>query len=157
MKLLEGLREYLAPYAHTHLRNEPLCTCGDSNHVRLLVFRVSGLPAVLILPEWASLTPEQAQEALGGVPVSPLSEADLDSIYAMDDLGLSEPFSNPFGASVYFDESLLLYPTLVFCPRMFGGREGECFRVPTRDLLVHTQPSILPLAPAPCIADEWAV
>ena len=41
MKMLQSLRDYLTPYAHSHLRNEPLCTCGDSNHVRILFFRIT--------------------------------------------------------------------------------------------------------------------
>lgn len=157
MKLLQSLREYLTPYAHSHLRDETLCTCGDANHVRILLFRAAGRPITLIVPESATVTNEQVTAAMGGQRVEPLSEEELDAIFEESDLGRTEPFSNPFGTAVYFDESLVLYPTLVFCPRMFGGRYGECFRVPTRDLLDHTRASVLPLVPQPCVADEWAV
>lgn len=157
MKMLQSLRDYLTPYAHSHLRNEPLCTCGDANHVRLLLFRAEGRPITVIVPEAAQITSQQLAEALGGQRIEPLREDELDAIFADTDLGHSEPYSNPFGTDVYFDESLVLYPTLVFCPRMFGGRAGECFRVPTRDLLDHTRASVLPLVSEPCAADEWAV
>lgn len=156
MKLIQALREYLAPYAHDHLRDEPRCTCGDANHVRLLVFRVGGRPVSVMVPEAAQLSAAQLQSALRA-PVEPLTEAELDVIYAESELGRSEPFSNPFGTPVYFDESLILFSNLVFCPRMFGGREGECFRVPTRDLLDHTHAAVLPLVAQPCAAEDWAV
>jgi prolyl-tRNA editing enzyme YbaK/EbsC (Cys-tRNA(Pro) deacylase) len=157
MKMLDSLRAFLAPYAHAHLRNEPLCSCGDSNHVRILLFRAAGRPITVIVPEAAQLTPQQMGGALGGQRVEPLREEEMDAIFEETDLGRSEPFSNPFGADVYLDESLILYPTLVFCPRMFGGRAGECFRVPTRDLLDGTRASVLPLVAQPCAADDWAV
>ncbi len=157
MKLLETLREYLAPNVRASLREEPLCSCGDSNHVRMVMFRVGGLPAVFIIPEAASLTAVQAEESLGNIRVETLTEPELESIYAESDLGRGQPFSNPFGTAVYLDQSLLLYPALVFCPHMFGGREGECFRVPTRDLLALTQANVLPLVPEPCTASDWAV
>ncbi len=157
MRMLQSLREYLTPYAHSHLRNEPLCTCGDANHVRLLLFRAAGRPITVIVPESAHVTPQQVAEALGSPAVEPLREEEMDAIFAETDLGRSEPFSNPFGTDVFFDESLVLYPTLVFCPRMFGGLAGECFRVPTRDLLDHTRASVLALVSQPCTADDWAV
>jgi len=157
MKLLQALREFLAPYAHMYLRNEPLCTCGDANHVRLLMFRVGGRPVTLIVPEAATPSFEEVRAALGDPRIEPLTETELDAIYTETDLGRDEPFSNPFGTTVYFDESLILYPTLVFCPRMFGGSEGECFRVPTRELLDGTKATVLPLIPQPCPVSDWAV
>ena len=157
MKMLQSLREYLIPFAHSHLRNEPLCTCGDSNHVRILLYRLEGRPITVIVPEDAQVTPELVAQALVGQRIETLREEEMDAIFAETDLGRGEPFANPFGTDVYFDENLVLYPTLVFCPRMFGGVAGECFRVPTRDLLDHTRASILPLVPAPCVGDDWAV
>lgn len=156
MNALQQLREFLAPYTQAYPRNEPLCTCGDANHVRILTFRAAARPVALIVPEAAAPTVDQVREAFGAARVETLTEAEFDDIYQEMDLGRQAHFSNPFGMSVYVDESLILYPTLVFCPRMFGGREGECFRVPTGPFLDGTQATVLPLVPEPC-SDEWAV
>ncbi len=153
MKLHDSLRAFLAAQAHTHMRSERLCTCGDANHVRGFLFRVGGLPAMFVVPETATLTAAQAEEPLGTMRVEELSDAELCRLISGADLVTSYPLGMP----VYLDECLLLYPSLVFCPAAFSGREGECFRIPTREFLALTQATVLPLAPEPATADEWAV
>lgn len=157
MRMMQQLREFLVPYAQTYPRDESLCTCGDANHVRILTYRAAGRPLTLIVPEAVRPTLQQVGAALGDPRVEALSEEDFDSICEETDLGRQPHFANPFGTAVYIDESLILYPTLVFCPRMFGGREGECFRVPTRGFLEGTQASPLALNTESCVSDDWAV
>lgn len=149
MNAFQSLRKHLAPLASSPLRDERLCTCGEANHVRILLFRVGGLPAMFVVPETATLTAAQAEESLGTMRVEELTDAELCRIITGADRGRSPLTSYPLGMPVYFDECLLLYPSLVFCPSMFSGGEGECFRVPTREFLAMTQAAVVPLAPEP--------
>lgn len=158
MKLMQALHDYLQKYFPVTLWEVPYCTCGDANHVRVLFFRVNGQPATAVIPEEADLTPQQFAAASGCFDVRPLAESELEGIFPDTELGRLQLFDNPFGTIVYFDESLLLYPSVVMCPRMFGGKPGECFRVPTRHLLDKTRAVVLRLVPdAPRETSNWAV
>jgi len=158
MKPIIALHNYLKLHFPRVLRDEVLCTCGAGNHVRLLFFRVNGQPATVVLPEGIDVTAEQLGQAIGGGKVECLAERDLDVIFADSELGHMEPFENPFGANVYCDEGLLTWKELVFCPRMFFGQRGECFRAPTREFLDLTRAITVPLSGTPVAEqDAWAV
>lgn len=146
MKLTWTLRNYLQQVSAHKLSNEFLCTCGDPNHARVVLLRVDGRPAVVIIPEGAQLTLDRFRAAAGCRHVEPLGETELDEIYAPSELGFSHPFENSFGTDVYLDETLMAFRELVFCPRMFDGAPGECFRVPTRELLEGTRALALSMA-----------
>ncbi|HWQ03370.1 MAG TPA: hypothetical protein VNL38_02725 [Candidatus Nitrosotenuis sp.] len=158
MKTLRVLRDYLQQHYPNTLRDEVLCTCGAGNHVRVVFFRVNHLPAAIILPEGADVTAETLASSIPGASVEPLAAEEVDSAYADSELGHMQPFENPFGGTVYVEESLLLWKELVFCPRMFSGLRGECFRAPTREFLELTKAIALPLATVPVPeSDAWAV
>lgn len=158
MNPLGALRIYLEQH-YPHTTGEELrCTCGAGNHVRIRHFRVSGQPAAAVIPEGAALTAADFGEALGMTDVQPLMDAELDEVCSETELGRTQPFDNPFGTAVFCDESLLPFSDLVFCPRMFFGERGQCFRVPTQEFLDLTQAIVLPLtASAACRSDDWAV
>lgn len=153
MKLQRILRNYLRQHFPDNFRQEPWCSCGSANHARIILFRVDGEPATVIVPESNELTAAEVRRALPGAGVEPLSEAELDAVYAESELGRMQPFENPFGASVYLDAALLQFETLVFCPRMFGGRKGECFRIPTEDFVALTRAVALPLPLVPAFVE----
>lgn len=148
MKLQRALRNYLRQHFPEEIHNEPWCTCGSGNHVRIFLFRVDSQPATVIVPEAHGLTADQLSHALGGAQVEPLAEDELDAIFVLSELGRMQPFENPFGTAIYLDAGVLQFETLVFCPRMFSGLEGECFRVPTKDFVALTGALTLPLVPA---------
>ena len=158
MKPIVALHEYMKEHFPRTLRDEVLCTCGAGNHVRILFFRVDGKPVTVILPEGVTLNAEQLEDSIGTAHVEALLEPELESIYADSELGHMQPFENPFGAAVYCDESLLTWKELVFCPRMFAGQRGECFRANTQEFLHLTQAIVMPLAGTPVKEqDLWAV
>jgi hypothetical protein len=158
MKELRTLREYLDQHFPHTVGEEPRCTCGAGNHVRVSFFRVNGQPAVTIVPEGMPLTPQQLREAIGCGRAEALTDTELDDIYGDTELGRMQSFENPFGTTVFFDETLAPFPELVFCPRMFFGRRGECFHVPTDEFLDLTHAIVVPLcATASREPDYWAV
>lgn len=158
MTQLSALRAYLEQHFPQTVGTESACTCGAGDHVRVCFFRVDGQPVSAILPEGAELTPTGLREALGSARVEPFTEAEWDQVCADTELGHILSFENPFGTGVLFDELLRSFPTLVFCPRMFSGERGLCFRVPTDKFLELTHALVLPLMAQVCYrADEWAV
>ena len=147
MTLQRALRNHLRQHFPREVHNEPWCTCGSANHVRAFLFRVNGQPATVVVPEGCELSSTQMRRAIPGAQIEALAPEELDAIYAGSELGQMQPFENPFGANVYLDENLLQFETLVFCPQMFGGRKGDCFRVPTKDFQALVQALVLPLFP----------
>jgi prolyl-tRNA editing enzyme YbaK/EbsC (Cys-tRNA(Pro) deacylase) len=158
MKPILALHNYMKEHFPRTLRDEVLCTCGAGNHVRIYFFRVDGKPATVVIPEGMGITAEQLAESIGSTRVEALAETELDGIYAQSELGYTQPFENPFGSAVYCDETLLTWKELVFCPRMFAGQRGECFRAATKDFLTLTRAIIVPLCATPVQEqDLWAV
>ncbi len=158
MKPLMALHSYMKEHFPRTLRDEVLCTCGAGNHVRVSFFRVDGQPATVVLPEGIGLSAEQLSDSIGSSRVEALEEPELDSIFDESELGHMQPFENPFGSAVYCEESLLTWKELVFCPRMFAGQRGECFRAPTKDFLTLTRAIVVPLHGTPAQErDLWAV
>jgi len=158
MNALGALRTYLEQHFPRTTDEELRCTCGAGNHVRIRHFRVSGQPAAVVIPEGATLTASDFGQVLSMDRVEPLLESELDEVCSDTELGHTQPFDNPFGASVFADESLLPFSDLVFCPRMFFGQRGQCFRVPTQEFLDLTQAIVLPITAAPAQAsNDWAV
>ena len=158
MKPILALHEYMKEHFPRTLRDEVLCTCGAGNHVRILFFRVDGQPVSTVLPEGVTLSAEQLEGSIGAGHVEALPEPELESIFADSELGHMQPFENPFGSAVYCDESLLTWKELVFCPRMFAGQRGECFRANTQEFLHLTKALVMPLAGTPVKEqDLWAV
>lgn len=150
------VRQFLHFYTAREPLTERLCSCGDANHVRLQLFRVDSRPAIVIAPEALEITPEQFRETAGASYVEPFTDAELDEICLETELGCPSPLENPFGMDVYFDESMVLYPNLVICPKMFGGKEGECYRIQTQQLLDRAKPVLLRFEePAPSL--DWGV
>jgi prolyl-tRNA editing enzyme YbaK/EbsC (Cys-tRNA(Pro) deacylase) len=147
MDLQHELRSHLRQYVPREIHNEPWCSCGDPNHARILLFRVNGLPASAIVPEGYELSAAHLSQALAGARVEPLAESELDKIFPDTEMGHLGPFESPFGAAVYLDENLLQFQTLVFCPKMFNGKQGECFRVPMSDFQELEHPVVLRLSP----------
>jgi prolyl-tRNA editing enzyme YbaK/EbsC (Cys-tRNA(Pro) deacylase) len=148
MNLQRELRSQLRQHLSPSVPIEQTCTCGGApDHVRILLFRVNGQPATAIVPETAKLTPRQLAEVLAGARVESLPVAELGSIFLESELGHAGPFDNPFGDSIYLDESLLQFDNLVFCPKMFSGKMGQCFRVPTSELCEAIHPTVLRLIP----------
>jgi len=150
VKLQRELRDHLRQLDPDAVHTEPWCSCGSSNHARIYLFRLDSQPVTAIVPEACQLTAAMFAQALPGSQVQPLSEGELDIACDEGELGRMNPFENPFGAAVYLDEQLARHDTIVFCPRMFSGRKGQCYRVPTRQLLAAVNPVIL------CIALEEA-
>ncbi|MBI3664381.1 MAG: YbaK/EbsC family protein [Acidobacteria bacterium] len=158
MKPILALQSYMKEHFPRTLRDEVLCTCGAGNHVRLLFFRVDGQPVTVVISEGVELSTAQLADAIGSSRVQLLQEPELDAIYPDSELGHMQPFENPFGSAVYCDESLLTWKELVFCPRMFSGQRGECFRATTKDFLALTRAIVLPLSGTPVQErDLWAV
>lgn len=157
MKAQGLIPQFLELYTAREPVTEPICSCGDANHVRIQLFRLEGRPVLAIVPEALELSASQFAEAAGVHHTEPLSDAEMDEIFLETELGCANLLENPFGGDVYFDESLLLYPQLVVCPRMFGGREGECYRIHTQQLLEGARPMMLRLATPAGINDSWAV
>ncbi len=129
------------------VRGEPTCTCGAADHARIHLFRVNGQPATVVVPEAYELSAHGLARALGGAHVEALSAAELDAVFSDTELGYTSPFENPFGTAVYLDENLLQFETLVFCPRMFNDKRGECFRVATQAFRELANPVVLRVCP----------
>jgi prolyl-tRNA editing enzyme YbaK/EbsC (Cys-tRNA(Pro) deacylase) len=158
MKPLQSLRSFLELHYPGTTHEEPLCTCGAGNHVRVIFFRVNHMPAAVVLPEGASLDCQHLAEALKSSSVEPITVAEMEATYTMSELGEMQPFEKPFGVTVYVDAELLAWKEFVFCPRMFSGKRGECFRVPAKSFLEETKAIALPLALEKVPdSDAWAV
>lgn len=158
MKPLLALRGYLEQHFPKSVRGEPKCSCGSGNHVRVLFFLVDDQPASAIIPEASRINADELQRVLGARRVQPLAITDVESVYAESELGQAQPFEQPFGHRVYFDERMAKSEELVFCPRMFFGKEGECFRAPTQKFLELVQPTIISMVPVLAGEfDDWAV
>ena len=158
MNTLAALRGYLEQHHPHSVRGELRCTCGAGNHVRVLFFRVNGQPASVLIPEGAWISAQELQDILGKDRVEPIPPADLNFIFADSELGRAQPFESPFGARIYLDERLLECEELVFCPRMFFGQPGECFRTTTEEFLDLIHPFVLPIVSVPAAArSDWAV
>ncbi len=157
MKAHALLRQFLELFTAREPLTERICSCGDANHVRLQLFRIEGRPVLAIVPEALELTAEQFREASGAQRVEPLSDAELDEICLETELGCTNLLENAFGGDVYFDESLMLYPSLVVCPRMFGGKEGECYRIVTRQLMEGARPLMVRMPTPACTVEDWGV
>lgn len=158
MKPLQTLHVFLEQHFPYSVKDEVLCTCGAGNHVRVLFFRVNHQPATVIIPEGADLLPEHLAAAIGRAEVTPMIPEELDSTFAPTDVGQMQPFENPFGMTVYVDEGLLAWKEFVFCPRMFSGNRGDCFRTPAKQFLQLTHAIALPLALEKVPeSDAWAV
>jgi len=147
MNVVRELHTHLRQYFRGDIRREPECTCGNPNHARVLLFRVNGLPASAIVPEGYELSPALLSQALAGARVEPILESELDTIFPDTEMGRIGPFESPFGAAVYLDENLLQFRSLVFCPKMFSGDKGECFRVPIGDFQELEHPVVVRLSP----------
>ena len=148
MNLQRELRKCLVRYLRCNVREEPTCSCGASNHARVLSFRVNGEPAMVIAPERGELNEAELSQALGHARVEALPPGELDAIFCDTELGHTDPFENPFGTAVYLAESLSQSEELVFCPKAFNNERGECFRVPTPVFREMTHPVLLRLAQA---------
>ena len=158
MKAHQLLRQFLELFPAREPLTERICSCGDANHVRLQLFRVEGRPVLAIVPEALELTPAQFAEAAGDKRVEDFSDRELEEVFLETELGCTNLCENPFGGDVYLDEALLLYPRLVVCPRMFGGKEGECYRINTQQMLDGARPIVLRFPePASVSNDAWAV
>ena len=148
IKIMRALREHLRQYDPDSIHAEPWCSCGAPNHARIFLFRVDGQPATALVPEAFELTSEAFGRILPGAKVERISEAEIENACELGELGRMQPFENPFGGSVYIDQELLKHEAIVFCPRMFNGKRGQCYRVPTRDLLSIILPTIMEIAPS---------
>jgi prolyl-tRNA editing enzyme YbaK/EbsC (Cys-tRNA(Pro) deacylase) len=158
MKPLQMLHTFLEQHFPHTTKDEVLCTCGAGNHVRVLFFRVNKQPVSVIVPEGADLLPEQFAEAIGHADVQPMTEAELDAAFPPTEIGQMQPFENPFGMTVYLDEGLLAWKEFVFCPRMFSGQRGDCFRTPSRQFIELTRAISLPLTLVKVPdSDAWAI
>lgn len=147
MKVQRSLRTYMELHFPHEVRGEPWCSCGAGNHVRIAMFRVNGQPAAAVFPEGCEINDTLLRRAMPRSNVEPLLEAELDAAYGPSELGGMQPFENPFASSVFLDENLLQFDTLVFCPKMFSGQTGECFRVPTKEFVALSQALVLPIFP----------
>lgn len=147
MKLQRALREHLRQYNPDAIHAEPWCSCGSPNHARIFLFRVNGQPVTALVPESYDLTTEAFARVLPDSEIELISEAELENACELGELGHMQAFENPFGANVYLDKELLKYETIVFCPSMFSGKRGQCYRVPTQDLVSVVLPIIMEFAP----------
>jgi prolyl-tRNA editing enzyme YbaK/EbsC (Cys-tRNA(Pro) deacylase) len=147
MTLQLELRKYVQQYFPRDISTERTCSCGDPNHARILLFRVNGLPASVIVPEGYDLSEVQLSRALAGAKVQSMLEPEWGTIFPETEMGRPAPFENPFGVSVYLDENLLQFETIVFCPKMLSGQKGQCFRVPAIDFRNLVRPVVLRLSP----------
>ena len=158
MKEVEILRHYLEQHFPQTVSEEEKCTCGAGNHARICFFRANGQPLATILPEGAKLTADELRQAIGCIRAERLDAAELDATFTDTELGHMQAFENPFGSTVFCDELLAGNRDLVFCPPMFFGQRGECFRVPTREFLELTHALVLPLTGRQDREpDDWAV
>ncbi len=142
-------------FPHT-VKKARACSGSAANRVHICFFRVNGQPAAAVTPARKKLSPAELAESIGGAQVERLRESELEETYADTELGHMEWFENPFGATVYFDDSLLAFPEVVFCPEKFlrGGcprRQagvGPCFCVPTEEFIALSRALVLPLGAA---------
>jgi hypothetical protein len=153
MKLQRALREQIRKFDADAIHSEPWCSCGSPNHARIFLFRVNGRPTTALVPEWCELTAERFAQILPGAKIELINEAEFDAAGDEGELGHMQPFENPFGTGVYLDEKLLSHATIVFCPRMFSGLRGQCYRVPTQDLVSTVLPMILAISGEPAKVD----
>lgn len=157
MTYLQALRRFLEEHFPGQVSTQQECTCGQENHVRVIFFRVNGQPATAVIPESAGLSALELSDVIGG-RVERITLAELDAIFADTELGHMQPFENPFGTHVFLDEALGACEQLVFCPRMFFGQRGQCFRVPVKGFKELTHARVLPLSSVCVIdTDAWAV
>jgi prolyl-tRNA editing enzyme YbaK/EbsC (Cys-tRNA(Pro) deacylase) len=147
MTLQYEVRKYVQQHFPRDTSTERTCSCGDPNHARILLFRVNGLPASVVVPEGYDLSEAQLSRALAGAKVQTMLEPELGAIFPQTEMGRPAPFENPFGVSVYLDENLLQFKTIVFCPKMLSGQKGQCFRVPTADFRNLVRPVVVRLSP----------
>ncbi len=134
------------------------CTCGAPYHARLVPFRVQGQPAVAVIPEGAAVTADDLREALRCDTVERLPSEALGVLFASLEARGATALEDPDFPTIFFDESLLGWPEVVFCPRMFLGKPGDCFRVPTRAFLDLSYAIVAPLTSANYHShDEWGV
>jgi len=117
---------------------------------------MNGQPTTAVIPEGALLSAQDLRDAIVGASVEPMAESELAEVFADTELGHMDWFENPFGSNVLFDELLAPYSEIVFCPRMYSDRRGECFRAPTREFLELTRAVVLPLTSFRRM-DDWAV
>lgn len=157
MKAQALIRQFHALFTAHEPLAECICSCGDANHVRLQLFRAEGRPVLAILPEALELTPDQFREAANAKHVEAFTDAELDELCLETELGCTNLLENPFGGDVYFEESLMLYPHLVVCPKMFGGKEGECYRISTREIIEGARPLMLRVTSPVGATDDWAI
>lgn len=143
-----ALGNYLRQNFPGNVHTEPWCSCGSANHVGVFLFRVNGQLATAIVPEGCELSAAQLRRALPGAQVELLSEAEIDQIYAESKPDSMQADKLSFSAAVYLDKNLVRFSTLVFCPKMFGGRAGECFRVPTGDFRKIVNAKVVRLFPS---------
>jgi hypothetical protein len=112
----------------------------------------------VIVPEGRDFTPFALESVLGTGPVELLAGAEQDAGFAEFELGSPRLFDDPMFPVLYFDEALLEFADLVFCPQMFSGLKGKCFRVPTKIFLNQTYAVVAPLTVAGASATtDWAV
>lgn len=140
------------------VRTEVECTCGAPYHARLVPFRVQGQLAVAVIPEGAALTADELRAALRCEAVEKLPSEEMESLFAALQVRGAVAFEDPDFPTIFFDESLLDWPEVVFCPRMFLGKPGDCFRVSTRAFLDLSLAIVAPLTHASFHShDEWGV
>ncbi|MCL6565587.1 MAG: hypothetical protein K6U09_04100 [Acidobacteriia bacterium] len=155
---LVALRRYIERELPRAVRTEVECTCGAPYHARLIPIRVHGQRAVAVIPEGATIGVEELRAALGSPQVERLQTEELEPLFAglaSAGTAASEAVDLP---TIFFDEALLAWPEIVFCPRMFWGQPGECFRIPTRAFLELSCAILVPLTPAHLPAgEEWGV
>jgi hypothetical protein len=154
---LAALRQYIERELPRVVRTEAECTCGAPYHARLVPIRVHDQRAVAVIPEGANIGVEELRVALGTQQVERLQTEELGPLFAglAGGGGASEAVDLP---TIFFDEALLSWPEIVFCPRMFWGQPGECFRIPTRVFLDLSCAILVPLTPAHQPAsEEWGV
>jgi hypothetical protein len=148
MKLIPALREYLQTQPRRQFRNERVCTCGESNHARMVMFRVEGRSVAAIVPEYASLDSEQFRRAIGAAHVQRMDEAELDDSCVQVEFACLSPFENAVGTDVYLDQQLAEQRDIVFCPEVAWGGPAGCFRINTATLRKRLHCVVLPLVTA---------
>lgn len=154
----EALREYLESHLHSALEREDECTCGHENHACVLFFLVDGQVVAAVVPEARALGASELAEALGGAHAERLSTLEPEVALSQPESPHLKSLERLSTARVYLDESLSTQEELVLCPRMFFGREAQCFHVPTREFLDLTHGRVLPLTSAGVTTpDDWAV
>ncbi len=155
---LVALRQFIERELPRVVRTEAECTCGAPYHVRLVPIRIHNQRAVAVIPEGASIGVEELRIALGTQRVERLQTEELGPLFAGLTGGSAGALEADELPTIFFDEALLAWSEIVFCPRMFWGQPGECFRIPTRVFLELSCAILVPLTPANQPArEEWGV